>query len=201
MMDSANLISAPELKREGRNGISFSALREGRCKFPLGSIDEPPTRFCGEPTSMGEPYCPDCGRIAYVPSSRRRDRRNPCTLELRRNSSHCKESRCDTSYRLFDPILPCHFAESPEVRKHGRPRSRAGDALEMTGVPLLSLGISLCLRAAARARHEQFRWLERNHSTGGDDRLDIGFWVSADPFVLRSDLENSEGAKLYGLPA
>ncbi len=70
MSDMADVIT--ELMQEvGRVGISFIDLREGRCKFPLGSINEPPTRFCGAPTAIGEPYCPACGRIAYVPSSRR----------------------------------------------------------------------------------------------------------------------------------
>ncbi len=69
MSDTANVIEPTQEVR--RMGIPFIELREGRCKFPLGPIGEPPTRFCGAPTAIGEPYCPRCGRIAYVPSSRR----------------------------------------------------------------------------------------------------------------------------------
>jgi hypothetical protein len=62
---------AADQSNDHRKGIPFQKLREGLCKFPLGPIDEPPTRFCGAPTAIGEPYCQDCGRIAYVPGSRR----------------------------------------------------------------------------------------------------------------------------------
>ncbi len=52
-------------------GVSFMFLRAGQCKFPLGSINEPPPMlFCGAPTEIGTPYCPDCERRAYVPSRR-----------------------------------------------------------------------------------------------------------------------------------
>jgi hypothetical protein len=51
--------------------ISFWELREGRCRFPLGPIEEPPTRFCGAAAAIGMPYCPSCGGLAYAPSSRR----------------------------------------------------------------------------------------------------------------------------------
>jgi hypothetical protein len=71
MTDSANVACAPESKGERRNGISFSALREGRCKFPLGNIDDPPERFCGATTPVGSPYCEHCRQLAFVPTARR----------------------------------------------------------------------------------------------------------------------------------
>lgn len=52
-------------------GISFMALREGRCKFPLGNRDEPATRFCGETAAVGSVYCSKCRRIVYAQKARK----------------------------------------------------------------------------------------------------------------------------------
>jgi len=52
-------------------GITFAELREGRCKLPLGRIDEPPEFFCGAETMIGNPYCSNCMKIVYVPKTRR----------------------------------------------------------------------------------------------------------------------------------
>ncbi len=46
-------------------GVSFIEMREGLCKLPLGAKDDPPLRFCGEPTQPGSVYCPQCRAIAY----------------------------------------------------------------------------------------------------------------------------------------
>ncbi len=54
-----------------RKGISFLKLREGLCKFPLGALDEPVTRFCGAPAREASPYCEHCRQLAYVPNVRR----------------------------------------------------------------------------------------------------------------------------------
>lgn len=51
-------------------GVSFLKLREGMCKFPLGTIREAVTRFCGEPASVGVPYCDKCRVMAYTNSKR-----------------------------------------------------------------------------------------------------------------------------------
>jgi hypothetical protein len=63
-----------EINEEGapEAGIGFTELREGRCKFPLGSFEAPPTRFCGDATPIGVPYCPKCQRKAYNRADRRR---------------------------------------------------------------------------------------------------------------------------------
>ena len=53
-------------------GVDFDSLRPGMCKFPLGGIDEPPGRFCGEPASNDKPYCPECAAKAYNRPERRR---------------------------------------------------------------------------------------------------------------------------------
>jgi hypothetical protein len=52
-------------------GIPFGELREGRCKFPLGRLSDPPERFCGKPAPIGSPYCPQCQRTVYAPRPRR----------------------------------------------------------------------------------------------------------------------------------
>ena len=60
--------SPPNLSAERdakSHGIEFTDLREGRCKFPLGGINDPPERFCGEPTMAGMPYCSSCQLKAY----------------------------------------------------------------------------------------------------------------------------------------
>ena len=53
-------------------GIAFVELREGRCKFPIGGFNDPPDRFCGEPTPPGSPYCPSCQKKAYNRPERHR---------------------------------------------------------------------------------------------------------------------------------
>ncbi len=60
-----------ETRQEPPRGIRFMKLREGQCKFPLGSLYDPPERFCGETTPIGAPYCRECRRIAYVRTARR----------------------------------------------------------------------------------------------------------------------------------
>jgi hypothetical protein len=46
-------------------GIGFRELRDGRCKFPLGAIDVPPTRFRGDATPTGTVYCAKRQAVAY----------------------------------------------------------------------------------------------------------------------------------------
>ncbi|WP_445730580.1 GcrA family cell cycle regulator [Methylocystis sp. IM2] len=72
MTDSANIASAQGSKGERRAGVSFFQLREGRCKFPLGGIEEPPERFCGAVTPIGDPYCASCQAKAYSRLERRK---------------------------------------------------------------------------------------------------------------------------------
>jgi hypothetical protein len=55
-----------------RPGITFSELREGRCKFPLGTINDPIEWFCGEPAPVGKVYCERCQARAYSRLERRR---------------------------------------------------------------------------------------------------------------------------------
>ena len=63
---------SPKTRENAAVGIGFEDLREGRCKFPLGGIAEPPERFCGEPTQPGFPYCLICQQQAYSRPERRR---------------------------------------------------------------------------------------------------------------------------------
>jgi hypothetical protein len=58
-----------------QRGVRFLKLRAGQCRFPLGASMAPAERFCGEPASIGSPYCPDCRRIAYKPDKRTAARR------------------------------------------------------------------------------------------------------------------------------
>ena len=53
-------------------GIAFAELAAGRCKFPLGAVDVPATRFCGAATPLGTVYCVKHQRIAYNRSADRR---------------------------------------------------------------------------------------------------------------------------------
>jgi hypothetical protein len=55
-----------------RRGVTFAELREGRCKFPLGTINDPPEWFCGEPAPIGKAYCERCQAVAYNRAERRR---------------------------------------------------------------------------------------------------------------------------------
>lgn len=48
-------------------------LRDGECKWPVGTPGTPDFFFCGGPQSSGYPYCPFHCRVAFnhVPASRR----------------------------------------------------------------------------------------------------------------------------------
>lgn len=70
MSEAARAIAESETDAK-EQGVSFMELREGRCKFPPGSLGDPTERFCGELATIGSPYCPDCRRIVYVPNARR----------------------------------------------------------------------------------------------------------------------------------
>ena len=65
--------ATPELQpARTERGITFAELREGRCKFPLGTINDPPEWFCGEPVPIGAVYCERCQAKAYNRFERRR---------------------------------------------------------------------------------------------------------------------------------
>lgn len=67
-MDEPLSVTPPNVLKKG---IPFEKLRDGRCKFPLGSTDQIAARFCGAATPQGSPYCEHCRQLAYVPSVRR----------------------------------------------------------------------------------------------------------------------------------
>ncbi len=73
MSENKDCASLPESAHESprRPGISFKGLRKGLCKFPLGAMGEPATRFCGAEAPEGSPYCQDCRQIAYIRNARR----------------------------------------------------------------------------------------------------------------------------------
>lgn len=56
---------------EKEESVSFTDLKSGQCRFPLGGINEPPVRFCGAQAVVGAIYCKDCMRIAYRRVERR----------------------------------------------------------------------------------------------------------------------------------
>lgn len=63
---------APTISASAPKSVTFMDLREGRCKFPLGGLNEPPEWFCGVATVIGTPYCTDCQKLAYSRPERRR---------------------------------------------------------------------------------------------------------------------------------
>ncbi len=67
----AAAITKSRLNSPPEPGVPFLELRDGFCKRPLGSIDEPPKRFCGTPTPPGSSYCPECQRIVYSAMAKR----------------------------------------------------------------------------------------------------------------------------------
>ena len=42
---------------EPPTGVALFALRKGQCKYPLGGMFEPASRFCGCDAPIGSPYC------------------------------------------------------------------------------------------------------------------------------------------------
>ncbi|WP_368856435.1 GcrA family cell cycle regulator [Methylocystis sp. MJC1] len=74
MDEAAGVIAEDKQSEPEQPGITFEQLREGRCKFPLGRLSDPPERFCGEPVAMSSPYCGACRLTVYARSVRRRGR-------------------------------------------------------------------------------------------------------------------------------
>jgi hypothetical protein len=68
----AEMSNKADIIRERRHGITFAELREGRCKSPLGTINDPPEWFCGETVPIGKVYCERCQAKAYNRQERRR---------------------------------------------------------------------------------------------------------------------------------
>jgi hypothetical protein len=64
MSEAIDAIHKPE-PVSSRRGITFPELRESRCKFPLGAINDPVEWFCVEPVPIGKAYCEKCQTIAY----------------------------------------------------------------------------------------------------------------------------------------
>jgi hypothetical protein len=55
---------------EPPTGIALFALRKGQCKYPLGGMFEPASRFCGCDAPIGSPYCAAHRAVAYRPYPR-----------------------------------------------------------------------------------------------------------------------------------
>lgn len=55
--------------------VTIMELRESMCRWPLGDPSTPEFRFCGAPSPIGTPYCGFHGKVAYQPSSDRRNRK------------------------------------------------------------------------------------------------------------------------------
>jgi hypothetical protein len=70
MSDTADIVR--EQDQFPRPGITFAELRKGSCKFPLGTIDDPPEWFCGETAPIGKVYCERCQAKAYNRQYKRR---------------------------------------------------------------------------------------------------------------------------------
>ena len=70
---SAAAFSRPEnhVSSRGKHPTIFE-LRAGQCRFPLGRKNEPAEFFCGKPTALPKPYCPECCLLAYVPTRPKR---------------------------------------------------------------------------------------------------------------------------------
>ncbi len=47
------------------DGVSLLDLRNRQCRWPLGDMIEPATRFCGGDTLVGASYCPTHRAMAY----------------------------------------------------------------------------------------------------------------------------------------
>jgi hypothetical protein len=53
---------------EPGEGVAIRNIREGLCKWPLGTFDEVSKRFCGDPTGdIKKVYCTAHHKLAYIP--------------------------------------------------------------------------------------------------------------------------------------
>ncbi len=50
---------------EPLGGVSLLDLGSRQCRWPLGDMIEPATRFCGGDTPVGASYCPTHRAMAY----------------------------------------------------------------------------------------------------------------------------------------
>lgn len=62
----------PKKERDFTNVIPFDEIRNGRCKFPVGTVK--PFMFCGKPAEG--PWCPECRAVCFEPAevTRKKDR-------------------------------------------------------------------------------------------------------------------------------
>ncbi len=70
-MSMTATITKSRLNSTPEPGVPFLERREGFCKRPLGTLEEPPKRFCGAATPPGSSYCPDCQKIIYSAMAKR----------------------------------------------------------------------------------------------------------------------------------
>jgi GcrA cell cycle regulator len=72
MIENVEFIEADQQEVEAPpRGVAFFDLRHGQCNFPVGSLNDPPKWFCGEPALIGKPYCEGHCSTAYVKALRR----------------------------------------------------------------------------------------------------------------------------------
>jgi GcrA cell cycle regulator len=69
------VLAAPESQSQAPvEGVTLLKLNADSCRWPLGEKDEFASRFCGNRSADGLPYCELHSRIAYQPALRRRQR-------------------------------------------------------------------------------------------------------------------------------
>ena len=72
LSDASQEQDEPEAETPIRKHPTLFQLRSGQCRFPLGRKNEPAEFFCGKPTALPKPYCPECCLLAYVPTRPKR---------------------------------------------------------------------------------------------------------------------------------
>lgn len=61
----------PVVRRPSSPPADKPAIRkDSECCWPIGEPGTRDFRFCCEPAERGQPYCPECRKLAYAPRSR-----------------------------------------------------------------------------------------------------------------------------------
>jgi len=74
---AARAAAATSVEASTGDGISIMELTDRVCKWPFGDPRDQEFHFCGSPSQVGKPYCPDHASMAYQTSSRKGAAKKP----------------------------------------------------------------------------------------------------------------------------
>jgi GcrA cell cycle regulator len=62
---------------ENGDMVTVMSVKDSMCKWPIGDPADPNFGFCGHKTDGSSPYCAEHAALAFQPSKKRRERKEP----------------------------------------------------------------------------------------------------------------------------